>query len=414
MASIPLPALAVKPAEQPDVLGQLSRLQALRSMQNQQQIQQQQIEAGQQENAAREQQLKDSQIISRAFVENNGDPDKVLKQAAQNGASAAALQQWQQHAMDIKGKAIDLVTKQGAAALQQADLAQGAHDTVMKADPAQRPQVYQQQLQALQNAGVDTSQLPPQYPGDEQFKVLGAVVSSHKQQVDDAAKQVGISKDVAQTAEATAKAAQAAANTTKTKKETEQLGQVTPKDKYVQQQENYRATLARQTTTANQRQNQGITALQKQSDDYSKVLSSASTLKNSLQAAQDGNEMAAAVAPLQGTLFITTTEGVKRINQTELAGVEGAGSLIQRINGALSSKQTGGGPLSQSLKDDMAKLVDIYTKTKFQNYQNQANYTKKLHGLGDETPLLDQNGNISGAPGSQSSDPFAAFGGKSR
>ena len=41
--------------------------------------------------------------------------------------------------------------------------------------------------------------------------------------------------------------------------------------------------------------------------------------------------MAAAVAPLQGTLFITTSEGVRRINETELRGVTGAGSLVQRM-----------------------------------------------------------------------------------
>jgi hypothetical protein len=174
-------------------------------------------------------------------------------------------------------------------------------------------------------------------------------------------------------------------------------GQVTPALQYTQNMENYRAMLARQASTANELQRQGISNLQKQSDTYSQFLSTANSLKNSLAAAQNGNEMAAAVAPLQGTLFVTTAEGVKRINQTELQGVEGAGSLVQRINGELG-KQTGKGPLSDQLKNDMASLVDLYTASKYDAYKNQAAYTQKLHGLNPATtPILDQRGNIAGS-----------------
>lgn len=189
--------------------------------------------------------------------------------------------------------------------------------------------------------------------------------------------------------------AQAALN-----KLSEQKGQITPALQYQQQQENYRAALSRQAAKANEDQRRGLDNLQKQSDAYSQFLSTANSLKNSLAAAQDGNEMAAAVAPLQGTLFVTTAEGVKRINQTELQGVEGAGSLVQRINGALG-KQTGKGPLSDQLKQDMASLVDLYTASKYDAYKKQANYTMNLRSLDPATtPILDQHGNIAGAPSS--------------
>ena len=176
-------------------------------------------------------------------------------------------------------------------------------------------------------------------------------------------------------------------------------GQVTPALQYSQGQENYRAALSRQASSANETQRQGISNLQKQSDTYSQFLSMANSLKNSLAAAEDGNEMAAAVAPLQGTLFVTTAEGVKRINQTELGNVAGAGSLVQRINGELG-KQTGKGPLSDQLKQDMASLVDLYTASKYDVYKNQAAYTQKLHGLDPATtPILDARGNIAGSQG---------------
>jgi hypothetical protein len=181
-----------------------------------------------------------------------------------------------------------------------------------------------------------------------------------------------------------------------------QKGQITPAVRFQQAQENYRAALSRQASTANELQKQGISNLQKQSDTYSQFLNTSQSLKNSLAAATNGNEMAAAVAPLQGTLFVTTAEGVKRINNTELQGVEGAGSLVQRINGELG-KQTGKGPLSDQLKQDMASLVDIYTDSKYANYQKQAAYTQKLHGLDPNmTPILAKDGSISGQQGSPS------------
>lgn len=177
----------------------------------------------------------------------------------------------------------------------------------------------------------------------------------------------------------------------------DQKGQVTPAIKFQQQQENYRAALSRQQAGATSLQNQGISSLQKQSDTYSQFLNTSQSLKNSLAAAKDGNEMAAAVAPLQGTLFVTTAEGVKRINNTELENIAGAGSLAQKINGELG-KLSGKGPLSDQLKNDMSKLVDLYGESKYQTYQKQAGYTQKLHGLDpNKTPILAKDGSIAGA-----------------
>ena len=43
----------------------------------------------------------------------------------------------------------------------------------------------------------------------------------------------------------------------------------------------------------------------------------------------------------------------------------------------------------------MSKLVDLYSQSKYQAYQNQAQYTQKLHGLPATTPILNQDGSIS-------------------
>lgn len=214
MASIPLPALQVKPPEQINVL------ELLRG--------QQQLQAGRQEQQARQIAIKNAEMqqedqvkLRGLFVKHQGDLDKVIADAPQSGVSPQTIQGLQLHAVDVKTKTAELVAKQGANAQMQADLVDGAHDAVDKSPADQKPAVYQQQIQALQQRGVDVSQMPPQYPGDEQFKLIGAVVKGHKQQVEDALKSSEGAKNTAQTGEATARTDQVKASTAKIKAEME-------------------------------------------------------------------------------------------------------------------------------------------------------------------------------------------------
>lgn len=182
MGSIPLPALGVKVPEQPNALETLRGIQ--------------QIQAGQQEAQARKIQIQNAQMqqqdqikLRDLYVKHGGDLDKVLQDAPTAGVSPQTIQQLQLHSIDAKTKTAELVAKQGANAVQQADLMQGAHDAVDKASADQKPAIYQQQLEQLKKMGIDTSQMPPQYPGDEPFKLVGAMVKGHKQQVADAFKE---------------------------------------------------------------------------------------------------------------------------------------------------------------------------------------------------------------------------------
>lgn len=209
MSSIPLPALGGRPVEQPDLMGQYAKALALKQAMTQQQIQQQQIQAGDLENQQRQQALqmqaqkvKDQQTVTSLYVKHNGDLDKTIADAAKEGVTPETIQALQKHALDVKGQTMDLVSKQGAQALQQADLMKGAHEAVANASQQERPAVYQQSLMGLKNAGVDVSQMPVQYPGDEPFKLMGALVQGHKSQVDDALKQAEIAKNTQQANEA--------------------------------------------------------------------------------------------------------------------------------------------------------------------------------------------------------------------
>lgn len=203
----PLPVTPFR-SEQPDTTENYLRLKSLMGQQQlqqgQQQLQQQQIQSNQMD-------MDSQKAMSKAYAEAQGDPDKTIKLAAQYGAKPGALLQLQNGFLDQKLKTADLVTKQGAVAKQQADLMQGAHDAVAAAKPEERPALYQQQVQGLASQGVDTSKLPPQYPGDEAFKFIGIAVKAHTQQVEDLLKQ-------AQTGEAASRATEAQANTIKTQK----------------------------------------------------------------------------------------------------------------------------------------------------------------------------------------------------
>lgn len=98
MSSIPLPALAVKPPEQPDILGQMSRIQALRGMQQQQQ-------AGALELQQKQQAVADQQAMTQAMHQWDGKnledlPTLILK----NGGSANAVFTTKQQILGQKEK----------------------------------------------------------------------------------------------------------------------------------------------------------------------------------------------------------------------------------------------------------------------------------------------------------------------
>lgn len=205
-AGFPLPALHVNPPQDP--AEGMQRILAMKGMMQQQQLQGVQL---QQQQMA----LKQKQALQTLFVKHNGDLDKVIADGPQAGIMPDTLQQLQLHNIDVKTKTADLVSKQGENAVKQADLMQGAHDTVTNAPAEQRPAVYQQQLQALQKMGVDVSQMPPQYPGDDEFKLAGAMVKGHKQLVEDAFKASEGAKNTAQAGEAGARTEEVKANTAK-------------------------------------------------------------------------------------------------------------------------------------------------------------------------------------------------------
>lgn len=210
---IPLIALQGRPA--PDPTEQFGRIAQLKGMLQQQQQQaamapgqleqqQQQIQATQLENEQRIEQQKSTKALMQAYTEAGGDLDKTIPLAAKYGAHPDALVKLKEASLKTQMDNLALYKAQGDKALHDADLMQGAHDTVAAAKPIDKPRIYQQQLQSLQGAGINVADQPPQYPGDEAFKFIGLGIKGHKAQLDEFAKQATIDKENAQ-AEAAAK-----------------------------------------------------------------------------------------------------------------------------------------------------------------------------------------------------------------
>lgn len=196
MSGIPLPALSVH-TEQPDVLSAYAKVAGIKSMLNQQQGQHLELQQKQLD-------LEDQQKFRQAFQQAGGDPDKTVQLATQLGVGPRTLTPYVTGIADYKKKVADATKVQQEVYANEADLMQGAHDTIAAAPPEARPARYQEQLQALKAAKVDISKLPPQYPGDEQFAQLGPVVQGHKILTEQALKE-------AQAKDAQAKALESAA-----------------------------------------------------------------------------------------------------------------------------------------------------------------------------------------------------------
>jgi len=106
MGSIPLPALDLRPVQQSDPLGDVSKLMALKSMMGQQQLQQGDIQLQQQ-------QLADQHAMTAAF--KDWDPksqsyDDLAQSVVKNGGSANAAMQVTQHGLQMQ-QGIQTLTK---------------------------------------------------------------------------------------------------------------------------------------------------------------------------------------------------------------------------------------------------------------------------------------------------------------
>lgn len=139
--------------------------------------------------------------------------------------------------------------------------------------------------------------------------------------------------------------------------------------------------------TAQQKRSQDFAALQAARADLEKNVNtpyvtaktSASTLRDVVDAAKAGNTVAASLQSLEGTMAAIRAQGLNRINSAEIGATANAGSLFNNIQGWLG-KKTEGQPVPPQVQEDMLKFADILEKAAYKKYQAGHKATNALYG----------------------------------
>lgn len=399
MGSIPLPALGIRPPDQPDFLGEVGKVMQLKSLMAQQQMQPIQLENAKTELLTRKLQEKqlerdqaDQAKIADLYTKNNGDLDKTLSDAARAGVQPSTVMKYQDFNLDRKKKINEVVASGNTNAIAMNKLEAQASGAVLAAPEELKDQVYAEQRQNLLQAGISPDRVPPQRPPDAVLKIhqLGALDADKQIQAAFDAKKnplelrqaaaaateaeakagvapqmaaLGVQAKKADIAQSQASAAQSRASTVKTQLETqflqngpEGLQGVEPKLR-----------------------KPAADAYAKASQEYATANEAAQTMNDFLQAAKSGNKTAVKIVPLQGALEITTAQGVHRINKTEVEQFGGGGSAYDKLAGKLGGIVTGKS-ISDDVLNSMQELQQTIQKNADMLHANKVESINKSYG----------------------------------
>src|SRR5690349_16683760 len=157
MSSYPSAALAIKPPEQPDLLGNFLKIQQLRNMQQQGQIGQQQLQAGELENQQRQMDIDSQRAFTRAYQESGGDPNATAQLAAKYGAKPQALQAWQTAQIGLQKELEGLHESKLKNVAAGYDLLARQTSAILQLPPDKRLPAVQQGIQQMAQQGA----IPP-------------------------------------------------------------------------------------------------------------------------------------------------------------------------------------------------------------------------------------------------------------
>jgi hypothetical protein len=452
MSSIPLPALALKPVEQPDVMGNVSKLTALKSMMTQQASQQQELQI-------RDQQIKDQQATTAAMKNWDGkDYDALSKSVLENGGSANAATAIQQHGLTIKKTVSDIAKQDAETGSKNLETFIGKHkaigdtlegieqvpDNQIHAVAAQKvgelakagildPQSAQQAMQ-----GIQSTQDPVALR--QQIDVFAKASMGAKAAAEQEKTKAETNKDTAQAEEATASAANKRAESKFYQEnggapgvpaEMLQMSNALRQGKisnpsewpaYKAKQDaiatapekiavaraegearaNIEAQVARGSNAAVAQVPPhlvapAVSAATKAGEDFAQAQSVTQRLNAMMDSARKGNVVAYQVMPEEGTLQITTSQGVHRINQAEIQQYAGGGSLWQRLMGHIG-KQLTGKSIPDSVLNDMADIQKIQSQGSQLKYNNSLKTINQTYGAKFEPVSMDDMKSVSDQP----------------
>lgn len=165
--TISIPQYRPPQTEAPDLLGNYARLQQLKSLGNQQQLQQQAIQAGAQENKMREMQLEDQSKLRQAFLDSGGDMDEFYKSATKAGVNPQTIIGIKSNILEQKQKLATLSKDQLANYKAQTDALGQATGSVLGLDPkARKPALLNTVLPNLVKQGIIPQDQAEQYANE--------------------------------------------------------------------------------------------------------------------------------------------------------------------------------------------------------------------------------------------------------
>jgi hypothetical protein len=123
------------------------------------------------------------------------------------------------------------------------------------------------------------------------------------------------------------------------------------------------------------------TAATKAGEEYAAAKSVSDRMAATMDAARRGNVVSYQIIPQEGTLQITTSQGVHRINRTEIEQYAGGGSLWQRLEGHIG-KQLTGKSIPASVLNDMQEIQKIQADGSKSKYENTLKTVNQNYGSG--------------------------------
>ena len=117
------------------------------------------------------------------------------------------------------------------------------------------------------------------------------------------------------------------------------------------------------------------------------AVTSADELRDTVAAAQSGNKVAAAQQALQTTLATIRSQGLNRINSTELGVTSTMGSLWDNIQNRMG-KWTEGQPIDPALQQDIVTYAALLKHAAVKQYLGAQQSTVKRYHMTDETPAF--------------------------
>lgn len=147
--------------------------------------------------------------------------------------------------------------------------------------------------------------------------------------------------------------------------------------------------------------------IRKAQQSYRDVEEKTSNMDNFITEAKGGNKAAVKIVPLEGALEITTSQGTKRINRTEIEQYASAGSLFDKIKGKIGGVLTGK-DIPDEVLSDMASLSQVLKKNGWEKYNSEYDDEAGIaNGYGVDIskhlPRIQQHGAASGGGGAAQS-----------